>query len=239
MKRLALLIPLLIACGPFFYQAPPSLSHYPERTPTKSWLEILETSHPRNEESHDELTAEFLEFCQSLSVLPKADQLKKTDEFITRNRQGHFAISLANFLLELRELIELEIPATDFQAYLDWRRTLLSPPSAPRPPLNSWNTKRAEFEQAKLAYNQELLDFLSSIDQRIDTASPQLKPFLITQRAGMHFRAGVLTSASKVGFRTHHCNRSPDHPRSEVARFMLARIALEASRTLQENHFPR
>jgi len=235
-KRLAIFLPLLIACGPFFYQAPPSLAHYPERTPTKGWRELLETAHPRSQESRDDLTTELREFCQSLSDLPKADQLKKTDEFIARNRQGQFAISVANFLLELRELIEQEIPAAEFQAYLDWRCTRLPPPSAPRPPVRNWRTKASEFLQAEVAYDRKLLEFLSSIDHRIDEASPQLQPFLITQRAGMHFRAGVLHSA-RLDFE-ELVTRYPDHPRSEVARFMLARIALNASRTLREDDFP-
>ena len=236
MKRLAIFIPLLIACGPFFYQAPPSLAHYPERTPTKGWLEMLETSQPRNQQSRADLISDLRAFCQEITTLPKTAQLEKTDKFISRNRQGHFAISVANFLLELRELIELEVPTAELQPYLDWRTLHLPPPSAPRPPVQRWNTKPNAFNDAQRSYNEKLLAFLASYDDQIDTASPQLKPFALTQRAGMYFRAGFIELAESdfediiVQF--------PDHPRSEVARFMLARLSLQAARTLPQEKFP-
>ena len=236
MKRLAILIPFLIACGPFFYQAPPSLAHYPERTPTKGWLEILEASHPRNQESRADLTNDLRKFCQEITKLPKADQLQKTDELITRNRQGHFAISLGNFLLELRELIELEIPPAELQPYLDWRCLRLPPPLPPRPPLRRWNTTQEEFEQEELAYDQKLKAFFASFDEQIDKAPQIIKPFIRTQRAGMYFRSGFLEFA-KSDFE-NIITRFPDHPRSEVARFMLGRVSLQTARSLREKDFP-
>ena len=48
MKRLLLLLiaPVAIACGPFFFQAPPSLSRYVERIPSKAWDQLLEEATP-------------------------------------------------------------------------------------------------------------------------------------------------------------------------------------------------
>ncbi|YCM44263.1 hypothetical protein V2O64_23435 [Verrucomicrobiaceae bacterium 227] len=197
---------------------------------------MLETDQPRIQQTRADLTSDLRTFCREITTLPKATQLEKTDEFITRNRQGHFAISVANFLLELRELVELEIPAAELQPYLDWRTLQLPPPSPPRPPVKKWNAKPGEFNDAKRSYNEKLLTFLGSYDEQIDETSPRLKPFALTQRAGMYFRAGFLELAQSDF--EDIITQYPDHPRSEVARFMLARVSLQAARTLREDKFP-
>lgn len=235
MKRLLLFVPILLACGPFFYQAPPSLAHYPDRIPTKDWREILDDDQPGTTESRLKLIKDLRTFTSQFTSLEKEEQLARTEEFIERNRKGHFAISVANFLLELRELCKLEIPPAELQRYLNWRSHDLPPPSAPRPPVKHWGINEEEFQKKRELYRNESLAFLTSHDDRVETASGHLKPYHLVQRGGMFFRAGY-PKVAEIDFQDV-VDKFPDHPRAEIARFMLARNTLLQLRKLKPKDF--
>ena len=73
-RSLVALAPLTIACGPFFYQAPPPLARYPQRTAGKTWHDILTESQPSNGISRDQILDEARKFFEEFSQRDEASR---------------------------------------------------------------------------------------------------------------------------------------------------------------------
>lgn len=235
MKRFLLVIPLLLACAPFFYSAPPPLPKYPERIPTKNWTDLLAESSPALKTTPRELITEVQEFLPLTESLSQEEASKKVTSFIDRNRLGQFNIPLANFLLELQELVALDTPAEELLPYLEWRSQRIPPPQAPSPPTRQYDTSQAEFEADLESYRAKVQALLKIYDRRIEAASPRIKPFEMTRKAAFCFRAKSHDLAYE-GFK-EIVDQFPDHPRAEIARFMMGRCKLGRLRDLRPDDF--
>lgn len=231
MRRFLILIPLLLACGPFFYQAPPPLARYIERVPTKSWTQLLTGSHPKADDPRMTMVEDFRSMIVEFPTFAKAERLAQIKSLAERNRQGEFSISLANLLLELREIVELEISDEVFAPYLDWRSDQLTTPiKPPHRPYQGWNTSDEDFKKMLAKHARRLKELAESFNNRVQASSPEMLPFEQVQRAAYYYRSGLLDLADK-DFQAV-AKLYPNHPRAEVARFMGARCPLMQARTI-------
>ena len=101
-RAFPLLLLLLIACGPFFYQAPPSIGNYPERIAAKRWQALAREA---------ELAEPALpEAPQRVSPSTPAQRIAEIDHELAANRRGPYSARRANFLHEQRELAANDAP---------------------------------------------------------------------------------------------------------------------------------
>ena len=226
-----ILIPLLIACGPFFYQAPPPLSKYPERTAGKTWQQLLEESHPLPESSDSEaLKDEVRETILRLPGLDRNEQLAAIRPLRERNQSGHYNRRIGNLLVEAVELIDARTPG--FPEYLMDRIESIDQ-TYTRRPKPRWDENEEDHEKALKRHKLRVEAMTRSFEERIKQATPELEPNLRCRLASIQRMLGELELAHD-GF-TSITTTFPDHPRSEVARFMAGRCSLELARQCPED----
>ncbi len=219
----------LIACGPFFYQAPPTLGNYPERIATKTWKQIFEESSPLNPglPQEDEMAALCRRLPEELEKLEPGLRRRRIDEVIAMNRAGAYSVKRANFLHELKELAA--VPATFDAAadYLAWR--LADTAAVPlAPPDKPWDMDQREYDGllAQDAANQAAR--LSGLEEGLKASSPGMLPYWLVQQAVVfdearqHLKAAELFDAIAANY--------PDHPRAEVAALRAALCHLQSAR---------
>src|SRR5882757_3513760 len=93
-----------VACGPFFYQAPPTLDAYPERFGTRTWREIFPEKYPAPSGALDQaaLATQCQELASAFTGTP--DFLARVEKLATENRQGDYRVRYANLFNEMKEL---------------------------------------------------------------------------------------------------------------------------------------
>ena len=239
-RRFILAFPLVIACGPFFYQAPPSLEHYPQRIPGKTWREIF---HEMNPEPADASTsAEIAKKCARLvAELPQRPvdaRLEMIDQLIQENRSGDFRLRAANFLHELRELSIDDAVLASAEPYLTWQisRLNLRAGFILYPPTPRWNWDKDDLQKATTEYQSKLSDATQWLDEAIASDGGLLLPYLKTQKAALLFSYGNHPEA--ISLFTEVLNLYPEHPRAEVARLMRGRSSLELARQIAKKPQP-
>ena len=110
----------VIACGPFFYEAPPPIQSYPERIGTKSWQELFQEVSPARPDLSPASGPDAM--VKEITGIPDtAGRLEKTGQWIEENRQGDFSPQRANFLNELKELAGDSAIFESAKPYLEWR----------------------------------------------------------------------------------------------------------------------
>lgn len=212
-RRVLLLAPFVLACGPFFYQAPPPLEAYPQRVPSKSWGQVFRELKPSlaNAPDQEQQFQECRDLAALLPRLPVGERLARIDALLASNREGNFSSATANVLHEMRDLA-----AND--AELALARPLLEARLKGRLPAEAF-AKR--LEEQKIHW----------IEQGLGIDTPRLAPFRLVQRASDLLEAGKHAEA-KLAFR-QVMESFPDHPRAEVAGFMVARAELEQALAAQ------
>lgn len=244
-KRVLLLTPLLLACGPFFYQAPPPLEKYPQRIPGKGWKELFQEARPRADDAATNL--ELIEGCVSLNAalpgLGVDERLAKIDAMLTRNREGNFNARVATFLHELRELAATDAGLAGAKEYLADRAAQVKSGSrwgSPAPE-RDWNETDEEYRQTMADYEERqasLMNWADRAERGVREAPAPLQPYYQVQHAGFLFLKGNYPLAEDK-FRAVAENY-PDHPRAEVARFMIGRALLaRAQHELKEDEDPQ
>jgi outer membrane protein assembly factor BamD (BamD/ComL family) len=229
-RRVLVLTPLLLACGPFFYQAPPPLEAYPQRIPGKDWRELFNETNPLPADSMSSL--QLIDACKALveelPKLPQAERLAKADALLTRNREGDFNYRVANFLHELRELAADEPALAAAEPYLGWRleQPRLGCGAVGRAPVRLWSQTEEQFQQVLDKYQQALAKPIQWFQEAEANAIPEMLPYLLVQRAAFDFEGSRFPEA--VERFDDIIQRFPDHPRAEVARFMKGRCHLAA-----------
>jgi hypothetical protein len=104
MKKLPLVLlagPVLaLACGPFFYPAPPTLDRYPERLPVKTMRELLRETNPppADAATFDQLLEETHAIADALGRAPHDQLLRRIGAALARNRTGEYRKRFANCL---------------------------------------------------------------------------------------------------------------------------------------------
>ena len=129
MKRLVIIactscVGVALACGPFFYPAPPTLDAYPERLPAKTMRELLRetTQQPPHPATFEQLAAETRAIGAELATVPREKLIERIDAALARNRAGDYRKRFANALFDFRDvLVAGEFPPAEAAAYAQWR----------------------------------------------------------------------------------------------------------------------
>lgn len=232
-KSLLLLgIPLLLACGPFFYQAPPSIATYPERTPGKSWEQLLDTSYSPSDEKKGALIDECRNLVNTLNSSDNATIVASIENLQKRNRDGEFSIKIANFLIEFLELISADTDHTVLKPYLaDRVENLRGGFLVIQEPEKTWRQTDEEYDLQVEEVRARFELMTSELELNIKEEPEALRPNFLVQRGAFLFRSGKSDLATN-DFHTV-ISAFPDHPRAETAAFMLGRCALQNARTIK------
>ncbi|MBB5351174.1 tetratricopeptide (TPR) repeat protein [Haloferula luteola] len=227
--RWLFLTPWLLACGPFFYQAPPPLDAYFDRLPGKRWDQLTDEVLPPNTETSEILRTEALDRFQHLSA---NDTVAALETLAARNRNlSRMDILLANVLLEARELAPTHPPgAAD---YLISRLDPLKNSPLPPEPFQSWRETEEEFQARHRQWESDTSQRIRESGKAMGLAPPDLAPYLQIRHAVL------LTELQR--FEPAHLlyqgiiSSNPNHPRAEVARFMLGRLGITEARLLKND----
>jgi TolA-binding protein len=234
MRRAALpCLFLLLACGPFFYQAPPSLGSYPERVAAKRWQHLFEETKPLdpalpNEKKLDESCHKLVD---SLAPLDAEKRFAEIDKLLAENRNGPYSVSRANFLHELRELAADPALFTAAKDYIQWRMDhdaiLPKEPPAERP----WDMEEQEFNNLRQLYQFQSKQRLTFFKERLAKSDELMRLYWLARRGSFLFASGRYQESGEDF--TTVMEEFPDHPRAEVAELMMARCKIEQSRALR------
>lgn len=220
----------LLACGPFFYQAPPTLEHYSERLATKSWVDLYKESDPFDIMSpgKNELGEPCRKLPEELKNLPTEEKLKRIDDLISSNRRVAYSAATANFLHELRELAADPQTFDASGAYLAWR---VEHPADSLPRVSQekpWNVSDEEFAKVLAAAEENLRVKREEFAGLGADAPPALVPYWKVQNAAFLFRSGAYQEAADIF--SEVVDHYAGHPRAEVAALMLARCRLNEAK---------
>lgn len=222
-----------IACGPMFYQAPPTLGTYPERVSAKRWPHLFAEAAPLDPALPVAATLD-----ESIARLPgemagmdEAARFAAIDRLLDENRRGPYASTRANLLHELRELAGNDDYFRDAKPYITWRIGRIG--HAPKIPLSvrPWNVEEADFVKMRDADIAAVNRELDSMDQLTGQSPASMLPYWLVQRG--HYLFQIRRHADAATLFSDIIERFPDHPRAEVACLMLARSKIEQSRELR------
>lgn len=230
-RRLLLIAPLLLACGPSFYMAPPPIDAYPQRIPGKLWTDVLNESRPLAGDAADEeaLILECSVLASGFLELAEEQRLAKIDDLLERNREGQFHSRVANLLHELREMAGDEPTIEVAGRYIEWRlKHLAATDFGTWEPFRRWDMDDEEFDAEIAAHAIKREIPIKELDE-IDAASGgRLAPQIRVQKAAVMLSQGAPELAEQL-FQSV-VSDFEGHPRAEVARFMLGRCMLQAAR---------
>jgi hypothetical protein len=207
---------LLIACGPFFYQAPPGIGSYPERIAAKRWQHLFEEVTPIEAALPDIDGFDENRLLESLASLSVEKRHAAIDSLLAENRNSTYTANRANFLHELRELTADSALFAAANGYIQWRVQDIE--DERNAALRNMATIRAE---QRFTYLKE----------QIDKGDALLKPYLLVRRGALLFSEHGYALA-ETDF-TAVIEEFPNHPRAEAAALMLARCHIERSRRLR------
>lgn len=235
MKRSILwFVPLTLACGPTFYEAPQPLGSYPDRLPAKSWKEVFRdvSPAPAGADAADQLFVECRDLAVSLPSLDGPGRLAAIDALLVRNRDGDFRLNVANFLHELRELVQLGVPWNEAEPLVRWRLEKLAEPAGffVQRPSRQWDWDDAKWKEVNDAFDQEIAASAALFDPHLADAGSATRPFWLVQRAWFYFLRNRFDDADKD--LEEVTDKFASHPRAEVARLLSGRCALERSRAV-------
>lgn len=234
MRRAALpSLAVLLACGPFFYQAPPSLGTYPERVPAKRWQHLFTEAMPADPASPDEAAMD--EACRglvaSLGSMTPAQQLAEIDRLLHANRHGSYSSRRANLLHELREIVADPDLLRAAGGYLRWRiEHDVSPPAAP-PAEKPWDMDEEVFNNLKHLFEFQVKQRLTFFKDQLAGNDARMKPYWLVRRAAFQFTLADFPAA--LADLDEVTAAFPDHPRAEAAVLLLARCRIEQARFLE------
>ncbi|WAC19577.1 tetratricopeptide repeat protein [Luteolibacter sp. SL250] len=223
---------VLLSCGPFFYQAPPDIGQYPQRLAVKRWSQLFDETSPANPAlpTAQELDATCRALPATLAPLTAKQRLEKIDRLLSENRGGDYSSARANFLHELRELVEIPEAFAAAAPYLRWRTTPVSIPPIP-PTRKPWDMGDDEFAQLHRNYAEAIRLQDEELDKLAGEGTPLMMPYWLTRRGAVQFQRGKYEEGAELLGRV--IAEHPDHPRAEAATLLRARCLIEQSRNLR------
>lgn len=234
MRRAALpSLAVLIACGPFFYQAPPTLGTYPERVAAKRWQHLFAETSPADPAAPEDAAMD--DACRrlsgSLGTMPVEKRLEEIDRLLAANRQGAYSSHRANFLHELREIAADEELLKSADGYLRWRTgAAILPPRVP-PAERPWDMEEEIFQNLHRVFESQMKERLDFFKQQLTGCTPPLKPYWLVRRAAFLFHTGDFTRA--ITDLEEVLSGQPGHPRAEAATLLLARCRIGQARAIR------
>ena len=233
------LLPLLLfavpvvapGCGPFFYPAPPALDHFPERLPVKTMRELLrETSPPAAAAAtFHELSQETGLIAWRLGTTPRHDLESQIDKALERNRAGDYRKRFANCLYDFRDLLASEgAAASEISHYAAWRIGAMDWDDGffnKKPTVETWEIPSKDFKDKRGEWQRAFAETADRLTAEAEKSSAVLKPHWLAQAGAWQFKHARFDEAARLFQRV--IDEAPQHPRSEVARLMLARVRME------------
>lgn len=222
---------VVLACGGYFYPAPPTLDHYPERLPGKTMRELLRETNPQPADAatFDQLSTETRAIAAEIATAPREALLKRIDATLERNRAGDYRKRFANCLFDLRDLLASDdVPAAEANAYAAWRAETMDADDgffAKPPPTESWEFTAAQLAEKRRLWQEKLTSTAERLTAETAKAAPALKPHWLVQAGAWQFKHQRFDEAAALFQRV--IDEAPQHPRAEVATLMLARTRIE------------
>ncbi|MES2571649.1 MAG: tetratricopeptide repeat protein [Verrucomicrobiota bacterium] len=230
-----LLHTVALGCGPFFYEAPQSLDHYPERLPVKTLRELLKETQPRpaGAATFDELAAETRAIANDIAKVAPPLLLERIELALARNRAGDYRKRFANCLYDLRDLLGSTNPAgAELHEYaamrveaMEWDDGFFQKAPSGEP----WNITAKELEKKRRVWEQGRDETAARFMAGMAKASAAFKLHWLVLAGAWQFRHTNFEEAERLFIEV--MTGSPQHPRAEVARLMLARIKMEQWRS--------
>lgn len=229
-RAIPILLVLLLACGPMFYEAPPSLGTYPERLPAKRWHHLfLEASPPDaalpDAKALDETCRKLPE---TLAPLTPEKRLREIDRLLSENRGGPYSSVRANFLHELREISAVPGLLEEAGPYFKLRIAHDAQPIRTPPETRPWDMDEDQFKALHDIYAAAVKQRNDELSQRTAGTSPSMKPYWMVRHALVCFNSGLYRAAADSF--ANVVTEFPGHPRAEAAALMQARSLIEQSR---------
>ncbi len=235
----------LLACGPFFYPAPPTLDHYPERLPVKTMSELLRETQPpvADAATFDQLVEETRKIGEALALKPADESRQAIERILSRNRTGEYRKRIANCLYDFRDLLESSgAPAAEVSHYANWRVDAMDwddgfyggPPS-----IQPYDMAPEDFAASQRAWKDTFDKTTGILREEVEKSSAALRPHWLVQAGAWQFKHGSYAEAGRLFEEV--IAESPRHPRAEVAQLMLARVRTEQWRDLKRegNRWPK
>lgn len=223
----------VLACGPFFYPAPPTLDRFPERLPVKTMRELFKETHPRPADAatFDQLAELTRAIAAELASGSRPELMRRIDEALARNRAGEYRKRFANCLYDFRDLLVQEnaaIPADELTEYTAWRFAAMDWDDGffrKPPPAESWQFTREQLDVQRRAWEEEFSRTATRLEAEVAKAAPALKPHWLVQAGAWCFKHERFEEAARLFEQV--IVQSPKHPRAEIAQLMLARVRME------------
>lgn len=228
---------VVIACGGFFYPAPPTLDRFPERLPGKTMRELLRetTLPPAEAATFDQLLEETRAIAALVGTAPRNEVLARIEKTLSRNRTGDYRKRFSNCLYDFHDLLTGEgAPIPEISAYTAWRVNAMEWDDGffrKATPANAWQFSEEELAQKRRNWERELKDKTEFVAEQIAKAAPGLKPHWLVQAGAWQFKHGQFADAARLFQQA--IDAAPQHPRAEVALLMMARTRMEEWREVK------
>lgn len=223
---------VLIALGLFgqlrLVGHPATLGDYPERIPGKTLQQIKDEweSPPTDASSEADLSALARKIVQKWTAMSSAERKTEIDKLGSENRRGDYRKRFANLANDMLD-VQPDAEAQETADYLAWRLDHLADDDGFFEELarGSWDEKPEEKDQRTREWEDARRHEIWDLSARADTASAALRPHWLVQCGAHEFKHR--RHAEAAGFFQRVIEAFPQHPRSEVAMLMLARIAFD------------
>ncbi|HEV7406188.1 MAG TPA: tetratricopeptide repeat protein [Chthoniobacteraceae bacterium] len=223
-----------LACGGYFYEAPPTLERYPERLPVKTLRDLVREMHPpaAAPATVEQLDHAVRNLAAMATIKPHEPALAMVEKLQEKNRTGEYRKRFANCLNDLHDLLT-DGGADEAGAgeYITARTTAMDADNGfiLRPEVKESDLRTArQREAAGLKQRDAVAD---NLQQEADKAGPALRPHWLVLLGAHRFRHGQFDEAERVFWMV--VNESPESPRAEIAMLMLGRCKLEQWRDVK------
>lgn len=219
----AALVPLrLFACGPWSEEAPPLLSASLDRLPAKSFGHLYLETRRSEAAAKPDFENEVRGLAAAVPHDERASLISRTDALLAAARDHYENGDWCNLLHDVRDALASVASNDEAAEYIAWRLAHASWFARPTEP-----TDRSAYPRPTppdLAQTPEAIEVLA----RAEAASAALKPHYLFLRGALEFRTGDRERAEPWFRRV--VDEYGDHPRAEVALFLVARCKLAQSR---------
>ncbi len=206
-----------LACGGYFYEAPPTLDRYPERLPVKTLRDLMREVHPpaTPPATVEELDHAVRNLAAMTTIKPHDAILALVEKAQEKNRTGEYRKRFANCLNDLHDLL------TDGGADDAGAGDYIAARTAAMDADNGFIQRPEGTHEAGAVREREA----ANLQQHADKAGPALRPHWLVLLAAHHFRFAEFAEAQRVFSQV--IDESSDSPRAEIAALMLGRCKLE------------
>ena len=208
-------------CGGWDEEEPATLDQTLPTLPAKSLGQILMETSPAVKKPQADYAAEIEKISARIGKDSPADLTKAVDDLLAKARMDYADDMWCNLLEDTRDVVSAssENPAAAL-GYLRWRLQHMDWFKPPKVEPGGWPPQNPKVTPEQIA----------EVELLTKTAQGPLKAHWLYLRGAMLFKLGDRSECRQ--WFEEVVKEFPDHPRAEVARFLLARCDLSASRDM-------